>query len=106
FASRTPHTRCSRDWSSDVCSSDLGQYRRYLGVIQSQGLINTVPGEPWHFEAKEGRSIASQIMGAVKDVLIRPAWNLASMGINPRSEERRVGRERRSRGEVRGEHRV
>src|SRR2546429_6015800 len=24
FASRRRHTRCSRDWSSDVCSSDLG----------------------------------------------------------------------------------
>src|SRR5256884_7408773 len=25
FASRRRHTRCSRDWSSDVCSSDLGE---------------------------------------------------------------------------------
>src|SRR2546429_5932532 len=23
FSSRSRHTRCSRDWSSDVCSSDL-----------------------------------------------------------------------------------
>src|SRR5690554_7508190 len=23
FTSRRPHTRCGRDWSSDVCSSDL-----------------------------------------------------------------------------------
>src|SRR2546429_2842173 len=30
FSSRRRHTRCSRDWSSDVCSSDLvaGLYRR------------------------------------------------------------------------------
>src|SRR6266550_501371 len=27
FSSRRRHTRCSRDWSSDVCSSDLGQVR-------------------------------------------------------------------------------
>src|SRR5256884_1757825 len=27
FSSRRRHTRCSRDWSSDVCSSDLVQYR-------------------------------------------------------------------------------
>src|SRR2546429_6285372 len=27
FSSRRRHTRCSRDWSSDVCSSDL--VRRY-----------------------------------------------------------------------------
>src|SRR5687768_18126428 len=25
FSSRRRHTRCSRDWSSDVCSSDLDQ---------------------------------------------------------------------------------
>src|SRR3989442_6999121 len=44
FSSRRRHTRCGRDWSSDVCSSDLhgdpvagrllGQYRR------------VIPGEP------------------------------------------------------------
>src|SRR2546429_3323057 len=27
FSSRRRHTRCSRDWSSDVCSSDLGAHR-------------------------------------------------------------------------------
>src|SRR3989304_6320365 len=26
FSSRRRHTRCSRDWSSDVCSSDLRQH--------------------------------------------------------------------------------
>src|SRR2546429_9120360 len=28
FSSRRRHTRCSRDWSSDVCSSDLGSALR------------------------------------------------------------------------------
>src|SRR2546429_6070508 len=28
FSSRRRHTRCSRDWSSDVCSSDLMVQRR------------------------------------------------------------------------------
>src|SRR5687768_13990326 len=31
FSSRRRHTRCSRDWSSDVCSSDLGE-RALQGV--------------------------------------------------------------------------
>src|SRR5256884_3094932 len=32
FSSRRRHTRCSRDWSSDVCSSDLFQdYLKYYG---------------------------------------------------------------------------
>src|SRR2546429_3519539 len=28
FSSRRRHTRCSRDWSSDVCSSDLAHVAR------------------------------------------------------------------------------
>src|SRR2546422_5278203 len=34
FSSRRRHTRCSRDWSSDVCSSDLlirSQVKRHSG---------------------------------------------------------------------------
>src|SRR2546429_5039540 len=30
FSSRRRHTRCSRDWSSDVCSSDLHWFALYL----------------------------------------------------------------------------
>src|SRR2546429_8248611 len=30
FSSRRRHTRCSRDWSSDVCSSDLENRRNHL----------------------------------------------------------------------------
>src|SRR2546422_3621759 len=30
FSSRRRHTRCSRDWSSDVCSSDLGETGRVV----------------------------------------------------------------------------
>src|SRR6266436_5307224 len=33
FSSRRRHTRCSRDWSSDVCSSDLvGEQHKFLPV--------------------------------------------------------------------------
>src|SRR2546429_1429697 len=34
FSSRRRHTRCSRDWSSDVCSSDLPE--GYLGVVMEK----------------------------------------------------------------------
>src|SRR2546429_4237408 len=30
FSSRRRHTRCSRDWSSDVCSSDLHRAHEYI----------------------------------------------------------------------------
>src|SRR2546429_1893281 len=33
FSSRRRHTRCSRDWSSDVCSSDLDDQRRNVGSV-------------------------------------------------------------------------
>src|SRR2546429_4513736 len=31
FSSRRRHTRCSRDWSSDVCSSDLVRGAEHVG---------------------------------------------------------------------------
>src|SRR3984885_14118258 len=31
FSSRRRHTRCGRDWSSDVCSSDLRRFTFSLG---------------------------------------------------------------------------
>src|SRR6266699_1825651 len=33
FSSRRRHTRCGRDWSSDVCSSDLEQTRQVLAEL-------------------------------------------------------------------------
>src|SRR5690606_39595680 len=34
FSSRRRHTRFSRDWSSDVCSSDLFSVTRWADVLQ------------------------------------------------------------------------
>src|SRR5690554_3992230 len=33
FSSRRRHTRCGRDWSSDVCSSDLGGGKADLAAL-------------------------------------------------------------------------
>src|SRR2546429_1210060 len=35
FSSRRRHTRCSRDWSSDVCSSDLSAHEAVNRVAQA-----------------------------------------------------------------------
>src|SRR2546429_2286685 len=44
FSSRRRHTRCSRDWSSDVCSSDLERVgidrKRMLEDIAAYGVTN------------------------------------------------------------------
>src|SRR2546429_9622008 len=52
FSSRRRHTRCSRDWSSDVCSSDLVDsgvrefsVRRYLDGYSDAIVPNFVPPE-------------------------------------------------------------
>src|SRR5690606_17962623 len=37
FSSRRRHTRFSRDWSSDVCSSDLTDVRPPVNKLQSRG---------------------------------------------------------------------
>src|ERR1035441_11018976 len=34
FSSRRRHTRCLSDWSSDVCSSDLGNIRELENFIE------------------------------------------------------------------------
>src|SRR3989449_2964615 len=42
FSSRRRHTRCSRDWSSDVCSSDLTLYstRHTSRFLEDHGVPN------------------------------------------------------------------
>src|SRR6266511_6053734 len=64
FSSRRRHTRFSRDWSSDVCSSDLQRRHRLVVRLRSD-------------RAQRGHG--------------------PGRGHDPRSEERRVGKECRSR---------
>src|SRR2546429_6374664 len=42
FSSRRRHTRCSRDWSSDVCSSDLAAQTRRCGAPVSRATAGVV----------------------------------------------------------------
>src|SRR6266550_9496062 len=67
FSSRRRHRRCSRDWGSDVCSSDLAKilWRVQWGIAVDQ----------------PGRADREEFLGEKL----------------PRSEERRVGKECRSR---------
>src|SRR6266513_3882924 len=47
FSSRRRHTRSKRDWSSDVCSSDLDHLRR-AGFVSGNGVqqpLNAVTGQ-------------------------------------------------------------
>src|SRR3712207_8659814 len=85
FSSRRRHTRYWRDWSSDVCSSDLDQ--AYVMSIPRTALV-TIPGYG------EQRINAAYDLGG-PPLVVRTIKTLTSTRI--RSEERRVGKECRSR---------
>src|SRR5207249_10982530 len=89
FSSRRRHTRSKRDWSSDVCSSDLGGGRTNFSriVTNSSAALGWMP-TVWSnifFEAPHLTAIA------------RP-WTISGASAPSiwRSEERRVGKEWRS----------
>src|SRR3712207_7053793 len=87
FSSRRRHTRYWRDWSSDVCSSDLAL--RGGIVVEDGGLIH-VPLD----EADTAPLL--QVDGGKQDHG-RHRRKFAMRRSPSRSEERRVGKECRSR---------
>src|SRR5690349_24993001 len=78
FSSRRRHTRSLRDWSSDVCSSDLSRNSSiYRQVVRSAARPASTPRWP---------------PGAVSS-----RTSIVGGRSRARSEERRVGKECRSR---------
>src|SRR2546422_7373682 len=71
FSSRRRHTRCSRDWSSDVCSSDLHWYRRVIeraaaqlaGVVAAPAVSGRGPREPTSVAQGRGEGAEAQPTG-------------------------------------------
>src|SRR3712207_8077278 len=89
FSSRRRHTRYWRDWSSDVCSSDL-LYRFFRLFVQKEGL-------PRFFSANRLQGVSTQPSDAAF-FIDHPAFDGIGMDeLKKRSEERRVGKECRSR---------
>src|SRR5438045_7438775 len=86
FSSRRRHTRCLSDWSSDVCSSDLAEA---LGI------------DPFELRLKNANRIGDLTANRVRltDPSTVPVVLAAAerIGHELRSEERRVGKEGRSR---------
>src|SRR5690606_39419503 len=88
FSSRRRHTRFSRDWSSDVCSSDLLSWKAIWLAVQNgkhhlvQRAIN---------EHVERYPVPEQDLVRLRTIhIVRDTQR-------QRSEERRVGQECRSR---------
>src|SRR5690606_40340622 len=99
-SSRRRHTRFSRDWSSDVCSSDLAvgitSWLIFQAVFNVGGVTAAIPftGITLPFISYGGSSLVVIFGGA--GILL----NISRQTVSPvRSEERRVGEEWRSRGQ-------
>src|SRR5207249_7756189 len=79
FSSRRRHTRSKRDWSSDVCSSDLPYHR-------GRRSIRATRDDDWRRAGiYQQRGLADNPLN-VADRIVRSA------GRRQRSEERRVGK--------------
>src|SRR3989440_1753192 len=89
FSSRRRHTRSDRDWSSDVCSSDLfdeGELENKRRIRELEATMGDLGFSFHNNGAKRGGVVEvydAALQAAIADVR--------------RSEERRVGKECRSR---------
>src|SRR5256885_5493019 len=88
FSSRRRHTRLQGDWSSDVCSSDLGPVPLSLDHLHDRHVAADR-------EVVDERKAQGQVgRAALRE---RAALETAPAEAGRRSEERRVGKECRSR---------
>src|SRR5207302_5312915 len=89
FSSRRRHTRFSRDWSSDVCSSDLSRRRDFRSSLLS------AKATCWCEKAFELSSNVKTCVIQVRGRHHEPVGFLRSerRWLSGRSEERRVGKE-------------
>src|SRR2546428_6508047 len=83
FSSRRRHTRSDRDWSSDVCSSDLSEAAQWADHLL-HGRIGPLASSRQSTESARGSTQQRQ----ARQKPVSPMQ---------RSEERRVGKECRSR---------
>src|SRR5699024_11890015 len=97
--SRRRHTRSKRDWSSDVCSSDL--FLR-LGIVEGCGDCNVSLG--WLVVCLDpmlvhglATIIPQNPTRLVEPVVLSAMDGVVHYVIQQRSEERRVGKECRDR---------
>src|SRR5438477_12907242 len=86
FSSRRRHTRLTCDWSSDVCSSDL--LKVDLGRVRGLSRMTIEVSRPSKKQSPPVRGIGSEMPPILSQQLPRDSM---------RSEERRVGKECRSR---------
>src|SRR5205085_6399159 len=92
FSSRRRHTRFDCDWSSDVCSSDLSRGRGSPELRSAPTMAGSERGK--------GGSLAAWLILGILLIAFGFGFGLPSDQLSmgeSRSEERRVGKECRSR---------
>src|SRR2546429_6872783 len=72
FSSRRRHTRCSRDWSSDVCSSDLEALVGGMVVGAAREIVR---------EAEHVGDFFREVVGVFVAVAVAEIFHKASGGI-------------------------
>src|SRR5690348_17690227 len=86
FSSRRRHTRWTGDWSSDVCSSDLVEGNCPFGSLTTRFVI-----------CRSAFTEEAALGSYWTDAFAFKATEVSFLSVNIRSEERRVGKECRSR---------
>src|SRR5699024_11894278 len=93
FSSRRRHTRSKRDWSSDVCSSDLA-VGSHIDTVYNSGM----------YDGTVGVLAGLEVLFALNEEKVRTTHPLEVIIFaceeSARSEERRVGKEWRCRREA------
>src|SRR5690606_40546598 len=75
FSSRRRHTRFSRDWSSDVCSSDLAWKRQRLQHVDGNGhmVVDDFP-----FFRRQGAALDAKVVNLIfREQRLLPAITVA-----------------------------
>src|SRR5690606_40688097 len=97
FSRRRQHTRFSRDWSSDVCSSDLFSGSSSFLTTSHANFSQTSS----FFLESYPRPLPLGLLGSLSSSKpsLESSPNTKLSSSDKRSEERRVGKECRSRGQ-------
>src|SRR5205807_6800123 len=95
FSSRRRHTRLQGDWSSDVCSSDLERFSFRRREEKRRAIDVLLLATERFVRGSEPDEVSTIRFTPFRDSKCQPWFRCAAPG--RRSEERRVGKECRSR---------
>src|SRR5699024_12066754 len=93
FSSRRRHTRSKRDWSSDVCSSDLGPVRHFEKRVSPCAKGGGACMSHARLRALLGLCVAVAVCLSACSTDYSRSYNRALDTFASRSEERRVGKD-------------